>query len=247
MMHRIRNIAPSPTDSRYIRTPAPGFSDFPPIVRSSPPRHRINTKRLTGTPLPPDTNLRILIGVMVKLLVFLGNPGRQYERTRHNAGWLVCDNMHIDAPWQQKFHGIWSKTIGGAGQIRLLKPQTYMNESGLSVAEAAHFFGIGAEGILVVHDDLELPFGTIRMQNGGGLQGHNGLRSIRQHLGTDQFFRLRIGIGRPARGDISSFVLSKFSPDEEIQLPLVLDKSVKLIQTCTGNGLPSLPHTETLP
>lgn len=201
----------------------------------------------TETPLPTDINLRILNGVMVKLLVFLGNPGRQYERTRHNAGWLVCDDMHIDAPWQQKFHGIWSQTIGGTGQIRILKPQTYMNESGISVVEAAHFFGIDAEGILVVHDDLELPFGTIRLQNGGGLQGHNGLKSIRQHIGTDQFLRLRIGIGRPARGDVSSFVLSRFSPDEEIQLPLVMDKATELIRTCMENKLPALPHTETLP
>lgn len=155
--------------------------------------------------------------------------------------------MHIDAPWQQKFHGVWSQTKGKTVQVRLLKPQTYMNESGLSVAEAAHFFGIDAEEILVVHDDLELPFGTIRLQSGGGLQGHNGLKSIRQHVGSDRFLRLRIGIGRPAKGDVSSFVLSRFSPDEEIQLPLVLEKAERLLQRCVDNELASLPHTESLP
>lgn len=198
-------------------------------------------------PLSTSRDLRILMNVMVKLLVFLGNPGRQYERTRHNAGWLVCDDMHIDAPWQQKFHGIWSQVRGRTGQVRILKPQTFMNVSGQSVSEAAHFFGIEPEEILVIHDDLELPFGTVRLQSGGGLQGHNGLRSIKQHLGTDRFLRLRIGIGRPARGDVSSFVLSRFSPDEEIQLPLVLEKATDMLRKAIGTGMPELPYTESLP
>lgn len=184
---------------------------------------------------------------MVKLLVFLGNPGKQYERTRHNAGWMVCDTMHIDSPWQQKFHAYWAQTRGFSGQVRLLKPQTYMNESGISVSEATHFFDIQPEDVLVVHDDLELPFGTVRLQSGGGLQGHNGLRSIKQHLGTDRFLRLRIGIGRPQRGDVSSFVLSRFSPDEEIQLPLVLQKANGLLYRMINGDTVALPYTDVLP
>ena len=126
----------------------------------------------------------------MKLIVFLGNPGREYRKTRHNAGFIVADHMYPSTSWQDKFHGQYAVE----GGMKLLKPQTYMNLSGTCVGEAASFFRLRPQEILVVHDDLELPFGEIRLQLGGGLQGHNGLRSIKERLGSDQFARLRIGI-----------------------------------------------------
>jgi PTH1 family peptidyl-tRNA hydrolase len=175
---------------------------------------------------------------MVKLIVFLGNPGKAYGNTRHNAGWLLADRLYPSGIWQQKFHAETSLQEG----LRLLKPQTYMNESGVSVRACCDFFHIQAAEVLAVHDDLELPFGTVRLQKGGGLQGHNGLRSIKTHLGSEGFLRLRIGIGRPQRGDIATYVLTPFSREEAPLLPLVFDMAEKLIK---GN-FSTLPVTESL-
>ena len=117
-----------------------------------------------------------------------------------------------------------------------------MNESGRSVRACMDFYGYAIDEILVVHDDLELPFGTLRLQKGGGLGGHNGLKSIRAHIQSDQFFRLRIGIGRPQHGSVASFVLERFTPDEEISLPLVIDLAEKMLT----DAYSSLPVTNTL-
>lgn len=156
---------------------------------------------------------------MRKLFVFLGNPGKVYERTRHNSGFRLCDYLYPSLNWQKKFHALYAQQ-----EIKLLKPQTFMNESGISVEEAASFFHLVPEEILVAHDDLELPLGTARLQLGGGLQGHNGLKSIREHLGSDQFARLRIGIGRPSHGSVAQFVLDPFDMDEEIALSVLFPK-----------------------
>ncbi len=163
---------------------------------------------------------------MVKLLVFLGNPGREYARTRHNVGWMVADQLHPISPWTEKFNGLTSQREG----YRLLKPQTYMNESGRSVRACLDYYNLKPQEILVVHDDLELPYGTLKMQQGGGLQGHNGLKSINTHLGSDQFLRLRIGIGRPKRGSVASFVLERFSQEEECVLGLVLSQAESMLR-----------------
>jgi PTH1 family peptidyl-tRNA hydrolase len=175
---------------------------------------------------------------MVKLIVFLGNPGKMYGKTRHNAGWLLADQTYPTIGWQQKFHA----ETATAGTLRLLKPQTYMNESGISVRACCDFFQIKPEEVLVVHDDLELPFGTIRLQEGGGLQGHNGLRSIKTHLGSDGFLRLRIGIGRPPRGDIATYVLTPFTKEEEPVFPLILEKAGRFLK----GDFSSLPVTDSL-
>jgi len=175
---------------------------------------------------------------MVKLLVFLGNPGKAYEKTRHNVGWMVCDYAYPSASWSQKFNG----QIAQVENKRLLKPHTYMNESGKSVRSCLDYFAYALQEVLVVHDDLELPFGTIRMQCGGGLQGHNGLKSIKSHIQDDGFIRLRIGIGRPKHGSVSSFVLQRFSPEEEISLPLILDKARYML----SDDIYTLPVTNTL-
>ena len=157
---------------------------------------------------------------MLKLIVFLGNPSPSYRKTRHNAGQMVCERIAekgiLSGSWQTKFHAQFCKTP----QAVLLKPQVFMNESGISVREASDFFGIAPADILVVHDDIEQPFGEVRVR-------HNGLRSVRQHLGTENFGRLRIGVGRPPSGiQVADFVLGRFSEIEEKQLPEILEKAV---------------------
>lgn len=153
-----------------------------------------------------------------RLIVLLGNPGRDYAHTRHNAAWLAAEAWFPDLPWQGKFQGRWAAVPWQGRRLILLKPETFMNEAGRSAQAARAFFKLELNQVVAVHDDLELPFGEVRAQWGGGLQGHNGLRSLKQHLGGDQFGRLRLGIGRPERGEVASFVLSRFRPDEEVLL-----------------------------
>ncbi|TMM25448.1 MAG: aminoacyl-tRNA hydrolase [Actinobacteria bacterium] len=154
------------------------------------------------------------------LVVGLGNPGREYERTRHNVGWLVVDELarRHGGSWRSKFSGSLAEVRVDGSKLALLKPETYMNESGRSAAAAARFFKVPAESLLVVHDDVDLEPGRLQARRGGGLAGHNGLRSLGQHLGTQDFLRLRIGVGRPGRGDprpVKDWVLSPFAPEED--------------------------------
>jgi len=169
-------------------------------------------------------------------VVFLGNPGREYERTRHNAGFLVADRWMGSAPWQQKFKGEWAAVTLAGRKIGLLRPHTFMNLAGESVRAAGDFFKIEPLAWVAVHDDIELPFGEVRFQAGGGLGGHNGLRSLRQHLGTDGFHRLRIGIGRPVHGDVAAFVLGRFTSDEEIELERILDRASQTLERALMEG-----------
>ena len=154
---------------------------------------------------------------MVKLFAFLGNPGSEYRNTRHNAGFLLADYLYPAENWQIKFHSAYLSLP----DRKILKPMTFMNLSGTAVSEAASFFKIKAEEIIVIHDDTELPLGTVKLQKGGGLQGHKGLKSIRERLGSDSFYRLRIGIGKPIHGDLALFVTSPFPKDEMIVLSSV--------------------------
>jgi peptidyl-tRNA hydrolase, PTH1 family len=154
------------------------------------------------------------------LVAGLGNPGREYERTRHNLGWLVVDELarRHDGSFRSKFSGQLSEVRVGDHKVALLKPETFMNESGRSIAAAAKFFKVDPDGLLVVHDDVDLAPDRFQARLGGGLAGHNGLRSIAQALGTNDFLRLRLGVGRPGRGDrrsVSDFVLSRFGPETD--------------------------------
>lgn len=151
---------------------------------------------------------------MFSLIVFLGNPGKEYQKTRHNAGFLLSDYLFENKIWTNKFSSLYRKE----GNTHILKPQTFMNLSGKAVQECASFFKIEAEEILVIHDTLSLPLGEVRLQNGGSLEGHNGLRDIKSHLKTDSFYRLRIGIGRPMYNDVRTFVTSQFTKEEMIKL-----------------------------
>jgi PTH1 family peptidyl-tRNA hydrolase len=153
------------------------------------------------------------------LVVGLGNPGREYERTRHNAGWLVLDELarRLDGSWRSKFSGQLAEVRLDDSRLALLKPETFMNDSGRSVGAAARFFKVEPAALLVVHDDVDLEPGRLQARAGGGLAGHNGLRSLAQTLGAQDFLRLRIGVGRPGRGDprsVADYVLSPFAPEE---------------------------------
>ena len=151
------------------------------------------------------------------LSTFLGNKGLKYSQTRHNLAWMMAERLSFSDSliWNTKFKAEWAQERGGEGQI-LLKPQTLMNLSGQSVTAAMSFYKLKVEKLLVIHDDIELPFGTVQIKKGGGAGGHNGLRSIINLCGSADFYRLRMGISRPPSGrDVSSWVLSRFSMDEE--------------------------------
>ena len=149
------------------------------------------------------------------LVAGLGNPGPRHERDRHNVGWMVVDELarRLDASFRGKFNGRIAETRMADHRLALLKPETYMNESGRSVSAAARFYKVAPEDVLVVHDEVDLELGRLQARAGGGLAGHNGLRSIAQSLRTADFLRLRVGVGRPGRGDprdVADFVLSPF-------------------------------------
>ncbi len=154
------------------------------------------------------------------LVAGLGNPGREYAGTRHNVGWMVADELarRHEGSYRGKFSGQLTEVRVDGRRLALLKPETYMNESGRSIGAAVRFFKVAPEALLVVHDDVDLEEGRLQARLGGGLAGHNGLRSIAQALGTQDFLRLRIGVGRPGRGDprpVSDYVLSPFQPETD--------------------------------
>jgi len=187
------------------------------------------------------------------LIVFLGNPGRTYEKTRHNAAWMLlpclAEILNIpdltpgDRSWKEKFNGLYRTehpaVLPDGTRLHLLLPMKYMNRSGQSVAAAEKFFSLDGTRMIIVHDDLELPFGAAAVKWAGGTGGHNGLRSIVQALGHNQFYRLRLGIGRPEQQrepqkkgriqSVSSFVLSRFSPGEESRIPGFLSASAGML------------------
>ena len=174
------------------------------------------------------------------LVAGLGNPGREYERTRHNLGWLVLDELarRHSGSWRSKFSGSFAEVRLGDLRLGLLKPETYMNESGRAVGEAARFYKVEPEGLLVVHDDVDLEPGRLQARAGGGLAGHNGLRSLAQHLGSQEFDRLRIGVGRPGRGDarsVSDWVLSGFAPEDDVEA--LIAKAADAVETISAEGL----------
>ena len=154
------------------------------------------------------------------LVAGLGNPGREYERTRHNVGWMVADELvrRHGGSYRSKFSGRLAELRTNAGRFAILRPETYMNESGRSVGPAMRFFKVPTESLLVVHDEGDFDLGRLQARRGGGLAGHNGLRSIAAQLGTPEFLRLRVGVGRPGRGDrreLADYVLSDFEPEDD--------------------------------
>ena len=151
------------------------------------------------------------------LFVGLGNPGSQHAGNRHNIGFMAVQAIakrHGIAPWRRRFQGVAADGPIGGERVQLLLPGTYMNESGRAVAEAAHFYKLGVGDIVVFHDEIDLPPGKVRVKAGGGVAGHNGLRSISAHVGND-YRRVRIGVGHPGHKDlVYGYVLSDFAKDE---------------------------------
>ena len=186
------------------------------------------------------------------LVVALGNPGQQYQNTRHNLGWLVLDELldllarqHMSLQTLKSPKGpfeLWRCNPGGAfncwkeGEWLFCKPQTYMNLSGEAVGVLAHFYRIAPEDILVLHDEIDLPLGRIRLKKGGSTAGHNGLKSLNSHLGSSAFVRMRFGVGKPEVGEVSNYVLAKFRPHEQADVKEVVDFGAKasLAYMCQG-------------
>jgi peptidyl-tRNA hydrolase, PTH1 family len=174
------------------------------------------------------------------LVAGLGNPGREYERTRHNAGWMVIDELarRHGASFRSRFDGQLAEVRLGDLRLALLKPETYMNVSGKSISAARRFFKVDLEALLVVHDDVDLEAARLQARAGGGLAGHNGLRSIAGALGTQDFLRLRIGVGRPGRGDrrpVADYVLSPFEPEQDVDA--LISRAADAVEAIATEGL----------
>jgi len=210
---------------------------------------------------------------MLQLAAFLGNPGAQYENNRHNAGWMLAFALPFfpELKWQKKFRGLYASLDSAQIQINtgvppaesapekihFIKPQTYMNLSGESVKAAASFFKIKLNNIIIIHDEVELPFGTLSLKFSGGLGGHNGLRSMKACFGSADFWRLRIGIGRPdsrqpgkggnpesaRNANIADWALSDFSTEEaEAIIPVFKTGADLLVQALSGGPEQLLPE-----
>ena len=174
------------------------------------------------------------------LVVGLGNPGRKYAGHRHNVGWMVVEELarRHGATWKAKFNGQLAELRLDGHRIALLKPETFMNESGRAVGAAARFFKLEPDAILVVHDEIDLDRGRLQARLGGGLAGHHGLRSVAAHLKTPDFLRLRVGVGRPGRGDPrkpADYVLSNFEPEDDREG--LVGRAADAVETLDAEGL----------
>jgi PTH1 family peptidyl-tRNA hydrolase len=171
------------------------------------------------------------------LFVGLGNPGARYAQNRHNVGFMVVDEIarrHSIGPWRRRFQGVAAEGPIAGERVLLLKPETYMNDSGRAVAEAAHFYKVPVGDIVVAHDEIELPPGKVRVKVGGGIAGHNGLRSISAHVGND-YRRVRIGVGHPGVKElVHPHVLSDFAKSErawvEALCEIIADNAALLVK-----------------
>jgi len=180
-------------------------------------------------------------GTSLDLLVAgLGNPGREYAGNRHNVGWMVVDELarRHGGSWRSKFNGQLAEIRIDGHKVALLKPETFMNDSGRPVQAAVKFFKLEPDAVLVVHDEGDFDLGRLQARLGGGLAGHNGLRSIARHLGTPEFMRLRVGVGRPERGDprpLADFLLSDFRPEDDRDA--IVRAAADAVETLDAEGL----------
>ena len=183
----------------------------------------------------------------------LGNPGREYEETRHNIGFKVVERLAelgSAGQWKEKNGASFVEThIPVAGKVLLVKPLTYMNRSGEPLTRIASFYKVEAEQIGVVHDEVDIPFGQLRVKAGGGDGGHNGLKSVRSRLGSADFVRIRVGVGRPVLNDegkgpdIADWVLGRFGTDDIRELPALIDRSAQAVEAVIRDGVKSAQNT----
>ncbi len=177
----------------------------------------------------------------MKLVVGLGNPGPKYVETRHNIGFMVAQRLAEQSGIALKKQG--HQAVFGVGtasgqQATILLPQTYMNRSGVSVASACKSLGIAPGDLVVIHDDIDLPYGILKIKVGGGHGGHNGIRSIRELLGSGDFVRVKVGVGRPGPGgDVAGYVLNPFSAAERKVLDRVLENSAQAVAALVSSGV----------
>ena len=174
------------------------------------------------------------------LVAGLGNPGGEHAQDRHNVGWMVVDELarRHGGSFKGKFRGRLADVRLGDARLALLKPETYMNESGASIQAAAAFYKVAPEDVVVVHDDVDLEVGRLQARLGGGLAGHNGLRSIASRVGSQDFLRLRIGVGRPGRGDrrpVADYVLSPFAPEDDAEA--LITRAADAVEALVAEGL----------
>jgi PTH1 family peptidyl-tRNA hydrolase len=178
----------------------------------------------------------------MKLIIGLGNPGSTYAGTRHNIGFMVAErlaNEHGIALKKKGYQGIYGVGRVVGREATILQPQTYMNLSGVSVGSACKSLGVDPGDLIVIHDDIDLPFGVLKIRAGGGHGGHNGIRSIREVLGSGDFIRVKVGVGRPeAGGDVAGHVLKVFSAEERGKLDNVVDNSARAVETILRHGSP---------
>ena len=176
----------------------------------------------------------------MKLIVGLGNPGREYSNTRHNIGFRAVEVIVNDnSAWSEKKDYLVAESVLNNQKLMFIKPQSYMNNSGQPVSEVARFFKFDPAEILVVHDEVDIPYGAIRIKEGGGDAGHNGLKSVTQHLGSSEYLRLRLGVGRPEipEMDTADWVLGRFSQEEGKILPDFLDRAAAAVNEILMSGL----------
>jgi len=173
------------------------------------------------------------------LIVGLGNPGEKYDRTRHNLGFMSVDALVKEhgSSFKEGFKGLYTEIFIDGAKHFVLKPQTYMNLSGESVQPFCAFYKIPVQDIVVVHDDLDMEFGKIKIRKGGSSGGHNGIKSIVQHMGSEDFIRVKIGIGKDRKKEVVGHVLGRFAPDEAEKLDELIDFSVKTIVSIVKDGL----------
>lgn len=178
---------------------------------------------------------------MIKLLVGLGNPGLQYKRTRHNAGFLFLELLHNylnAAPWQmnKQFKAEIAEAYLQGNKVLLVRPQTFMNLSGDAVGKVLSFYRLEPQQMLVIHDEIDLAFGVTKLKKNGGHAGHNGLRDIIAKIGSADFYRLRLGVGRPQHGSVADYVLSAYSSEEEVVREKIFDQlNGKISEILAGN------------
>jgi PTH1 family peptidyl-tRNA hydrolase len=177
----------------------------------------------------------------VKIICGLGNPGTEYQRHRHNIGFMVCEAIAARARasfTSEKFDARLAQATVGGEKTLLLEPQTFMNASGRALGAAARFYKVEPQDVLVIHDELDLPFGRLQLKAGGGTGGHNGLESIAESWGENSYARLRFGIGKPAQKErVIGHVLGNFSSEESPQLPALIDAAAEIAESWARDGM----------
>jgi PTH1 family peptidyl-tRNA hydrolase len=173
------------------------------------------------------------------MVVGLGNPGPSYRANRHNVGFMVAERLGEGLDWRSsgRFEAQLAKGRVESQSVLMVKPQTYMNLSGRSVGPLARFYGIEPANVIAIHDDVDLPLGRLKVKRGGGDGGHKGIRSVAQELGSPDFIRIRFGVGRPARGDVTDFVLSDFADSEREEVAAQVERAADAVTAVITRGL----------